>query len=1052
MKAVCAACKAEYELGWKFCGECGAVLPRAPVDVSSAGNPRMTRRQMTVLFCDLVGSTQLAERVDPEDLLDVLSAYGDLVKRVAARFGGFVARIVGDGADVYFGYPMAGEDDAVRAVHAGLAIVEEVSRLKGTASLASAVQVRVGIATGLVAVGVNEAIAIAGGTPNLAARIQAQAQPGQVAISPSTRRIAGSQFEYQDLGTFELKGFDEPVRLTAVTGSGVMNSRSAWRGHDARSPLVGRETELAELLDCWKVATSPQITGALIVAEAGLGKSRLATELDRRLDPIEHTTLRLQCSPFHANSVLNPWVQHLAIAAGFTREDASLSQLEKLEAQLAIAGIENDLDLSLVAALMGIPGADRYPPVSLPPPAQLQMTKEALQRYVVGLAGRPSTMARTRSEPPLGGVRGLKPVLLILEDLHWIDPTSLELIDQILAGPQVAPILLLMTTRPEARPELKTEPRLISLARLGEQASRAIAMRVAAEIGLADSAIDTIIQRSDGVPLYIEEMTRMVMESHGSLCGAADLRLTDIPDTLLDLLMERLDRLGAAKWLAQVGAVIGHEFSRRLLFAAADMGRDPFDEALNAMLDASLVLPGDDAGERFVFRHALIEDAAYGSIVPRTRTSLHGRVADVLMHEFADDMTRQPEIAARHLSRASRYLEASRYFLEAGRQALARGAPREAAAHLHDGVATLSAEPSGLERSQSELALLSILGPTTMVLQGPGSQQFHDVQRRAFALCHELPGAPCQFPITYGLCLYHWGRAELETARVLASGLLSVAQSKDHDAEAVMAANTMMGMIKLSLGDAQAARAHLERSVARYDPKRDAALYPVYLMDFGVFGRFYLALATFISGDEGLASMHVRDAYELAGGLNQPHTLGFSMAANCTLAVWRDQPALALQFAEQCIDFSSRLGFSEFIGLARIARGWATARCGQLSVGLDDIEAGIRLWNATGFENWQSWFAFLRAEVLMELGRGEEALRDIEHQIDRIHLGGERVFHSLLLAQKASLLSTDPATSGACMRLLREAKELASAQRAVAWTSRIDAIKGAIHAGTPTNA
>lgn len=1001
MKAVCAACKAEYELGRKFCGECGAGLSLAPAPLGPGGNPRMTRRQMTVLFCDLVGSTELAGRIDPEDLLDVLSAYGDLVRRVAARLGGLVARIVGDGADVYFGYPMASEDDAVRAVHAGLAIVEEAAHLKEAAQLASAVQVRVGIATGLVAVGVQETLAIAGGTPNLAARIQAQAQPGQVVISPSTRRIAGSQFEYQDLGIFALKGFDEPVRLTAVMGSGAMNSRSAWRGHDAESPLVGRDAELAALLDCWNLANSPQITGTLVVAEAGLGKSRLATELDRQLGSIVHTTMRLQCSPFHANSVLHPWVQHLALAAGFAREDTSLMQLEKLEAQLAIAGVAADLDLSLVASLVGLRSADRYPPVSLPPPAQLQMTKDALQRYFVGLACGPSAMGDGRPAP----------LLLIVEDLHWIDPTSLELIDQILAGPQTAPILLLMTSRPESRPALKTDPRVIPLGRLDDQASRAIAMRVAAEIGLPDSAIDTIIQRSDGVPLYVEEMTRMVMDSHGGLGGGADLRLTDIPDTLVDLLMERLDRLGAAKWLAQVGAVIGHEFRRRLLFAAADMDRVAFDEALNAMLDASLILPGDNTGERFAFRHALIEDAAYGSIVPKTRTALHGRVADVLVREFAEDMARQPELAARHLSRASRYLEASRQFLQAGKQALDRGAPREAAAHLSDGVATLSAEPRGLERSESELALLSVLGPTTMVLKGPGSQQFHDVQRRAFALCHELPGAPRQFPITYGLCLYHWGRTELETARVLASDLLRVAQSKDDDAEAVMAANTMMGMIKLSLGDAQAARAHLERSVARYDPQRDVALYPIYLMDFGVFGRFYLAVATLITGDEERASMHARDAYELAGRLNQPHTLGFSMVANCTIALMRDQPALALQFAEQCIDFSSRLGFSEFVGMARIARGWATARQGQLAAGLDDMEAGIRLWQATGFENWQSWFASLRAEVLMKLGRGEEALRDIEHQIERINLSGENVFRSLLVAQKAELLSNGAATA-----------------------------------------
>lgn len=304
--------------------------------------------------------------------------------------------------------------------------------------------------------------------------------------------------------------------------------------------------------------------------------------------------------------------------------------------------------------------------------------------------------------------------------------------------------------------------------------------------------------------------------------------------------------------------------------------------------------------------------------------------------------------------------------------------------------------------------------------------------------------APRQFPITYGLCLYHWGRAELEFALGLAEDLLKVTDSKDDDAEAVMAANNMCGMIKLSQGDVQAARAHLERSVARYDPQRDAALYPIYMMDFGVFGRYYLALATLITGDEELASQHAYDAHELAGRLNQPHTLGFSMLAICTIALLRDQPALARQYSEQCIEFSSLMGFSEFIGMARIARGWATARDGQLAIGLEDMEAGIRLWQATGFENWQAWFASLRAELLMELGRSEEALHDVELHLDRTNRSGENLFRSLLLAQKARLLSADPAAKEKVERLLGEAHDTALAQHAVAWMQKIEGRRSAI--------
>ena len=1047
MTTFCQACNGPLRPGTRFCAECGAAIlavaePPPSTPPAAAARSRLTRRQMTMLFCDLVGSTELAGRIDPEDLLEVLSAFGEMVKRVATRFGGFVARVVGDGADVYFGYPLAGEDDAVRALHAGLAIVEETRRLKEDAGIVADVQVRIGISTGLVAVGAQESLAIAGGAPNLAARIQAVAKPGQVVISPSTRRIAGGQFCYEDLGLFDLKGFAEPVRLTAVTGSGALASRSAWRGHDTIFPLVGRDAELALLLDAWASASAERVTGVLVVAEAGLGKSRLASDLDRRFGPGAHTTLRLQCSPFHSNSILQPVIQHFVQAAGFACEDTPLIQLEKLEAQLAIAGIDDDLDRSLIASLMSIRSADRYPPLTLAPPAQLHMTKDALRRYFAGLASRPSAL-----DSAVAADRKPTPLLLIVEDLHWIDPTSFELVDLILSSSEPVAILVLMTTRPESQPAFTTEPRTIRLGRLEEGAAREMATHVAAEIALPATAIDSITERSDGVPLYIEEMTRMMMESQALYAGAAEGGQPRIPDTLMDLLMERLDRLGPGKWLAQVGSVIGHEFGRRLLYTAADMDRAAFDEALNAMLSASLVLPGDTSGERFVFKHALVEDAAYGSITPKTRIGLHARLAEVLMREFAEAIVRQPELAARHLSRAHRHVEASRYFLQAGGQALGRGAPREAAAHLAEGVAILANVPPSCERSESELALLSVLGPTTMVLRGPGSQAFFEVQQRAHTLCHELPGAPRQFPITYGLCLYHWGRAELETASRLADELLKVAESRADDAEAVMAANTMNGMIKLSLGDPRAARAHLERSVARYEPQRDAALYPIYLMDFGVFGRFYLALSTLIAGDEERATRQAREAYELAGTLNQPHTLGLSMIAIVTVAVLRDQPALARDMAGQCIAFSSQMGFSEFVGMARIARGWATARQGELESGLDDLDAGIRLWQATGFENWQSWYFSLRVGVLAELGRREEALREIEIQVERIDRSGENLFRSVLLAQKAALLIDDPATAAVSEILFDQALQLAASQGAEALSRRIEACRAGLGLG-----
>ncbi|HXQ80108.1 MAG TPA: adenylate/guanylate cyclase domain-containing protein [Opitutaceae bacterium] len=1000
---------------------------------------RVSRRQMTVLFCDLVGSTELAEQLDPEDLLDALSAYHGLVKRVAARFGGFVARVTGDGVDVYFGYPVAGEDDAVRAVHAGLSIVEELQQMTQAKRIDESLKVRVGIATGLVAVSTQDSISIAGTTPNLAARVQSAINAGQVGVAPSTRRVAGEQFIYEDAGRFELKGFDGPVHISAVTGARSLASRSAWRVRGAATPIVGREPELAALLDSWRKVAGGAGAGVMMTGEAGFGKSRITTALDQRLEHEPHTTIRLQCSPFHANTALHPFSEHLAEAAGFSRHDSAATRLEKLEAQLAIARLGDDRDLCLLAALLDIDVSHRYPPLGLPPPLQLQMTKEVLKRYFAGMAMHAASAPLAHpggnpGAPPPGGA-----LLLVLEDLHWIDPTSLEVVDLILADPLSARILLLMTARPEFTGSFDPARAVtaLHLTRLDADAAGAIARNLAAEIALPESAIETIIAKTDGVPLYIEEMTRMILESRRERQAGADAP-EEIPDTLLDLLMGRLDRLGEAKWLAQVGSVLGREFPRDLLFSVAEMAPAPFEEALQAMLSSGLVLPADRSGTRYLFKHALVEDTAYASILLKSRAALHSRAADILLRDFGSSIERSPEIVARHLSRARRQLEASRFWLAAGGQALRRGAPREAAAHLKEGVSVLSEVPASQERSESELALLSVLGPTTMVLMGPGSLQFGDVQKRAFELCHALPGAPRRFPITYGLCLFHWGRAELETAHGLVRDLLMAAEANPDADESVMAANNMSGMIAFHMGDPRAARAHLERSVSRYKAERDAALYPVYLMDFGVFGRFYLALATFVTGDSDAARGHARDAHELASRLNQPHTLGFSLLANFNVAALCGEHAVARRFAEQCIEFSSQQGFPEFVAMARIVRGWANARDGDLEAGISEMDAGIELWKATGFENWQPWFACLKAEAMARHGEAEAAIAEIDHQLDRIGRNGENQFRSILLAEMASILSAKTGESERAARLFSEAKEIAQSQGAQAWVRHVE--------------
>ena len=1032
----------------RFCSHCGtavasnrenASLPHGvPPEWESLGS--LSRRQVTVLFCDLVNSTVMAERMDPEDMFYALASYHGLVKAIATRFGGHIDKIVGDGVDLFFGYPLASEEDSASAIHAAMAIVDQVGTLQGADGRPLGLQVRIGIATGRVAVGNMAHVSIAGSTPNLAARIQAELRPGQIGVSASTRRVAGDVFQYTDIGAFRLKGFADEVSISLVVGSKGILGRSAFRRQMPGTPMIGREAALDQIRAGWDEALRSPTPAVLILGEAGLGKSRLTRAFMESLSNQPHLCIRLQCSPFYTNSALYPFVQHLVEAAGFTTDDSAIAQAEKLEAQLAIAGIQAPEDLALIAALLDVRVERRYVELTMPPPARMQMTEEVLLRYFSALAQMvPSSPNESVLIHYLQGVARGKPLVLIIEDLHWIDPSSLELLEKLLGNSRLSQALLVMTARPGfqhafAREELVWR---IALEPLNEDSSRRLIESLVTEVALPPQAVDVILRKTDGVPLYIEELTRVMQDASAvrPLNDGLTAPEIPVPDTLADLLAERLDRLGPAKRLAQTAAVLGQTFQRDLLQACAGETPDSFDAHLQSVFDANLFI--DVSPSELGFRHALVQSAAYDSLLLRTRVQLHARVAECLTGSFAGLAHRAPEFLAHHLARADRSLEASRYLLQAGIQSLQSGAPREAAEHLRGGLACLKDVADSAARSESELGLLSVLGPTTMVLLGPGSSEFGEVQLQAYSLSQRLPGKPRLFPVTYGLSLHYWGRARLEEAWTLASELLQEAQSRSDD-EALMASANMAGMISLHRGRPVAAREFLSRSVERYRPERDAALYPVYLMDFGVFGRFYLALATFMCGDPETARRHALDAYELAGRLNQPHSMGFSMLANFNIAALRDEPAVAQQFADQCIDFSSRFGFPEFVGMARIVRGWATARLGHPLEGLNDLDIGVAQWKRTGFENWQSWFTCLRVRVLRLLGRDLEAEADIQTQLLRVDHNGEQLFVPILLGHQATLLAAR-GHRDACDQVAARARALAAeqgAQSTLAWLER----------------
>jgi class 3 adenylate cyclase/pimeloyl-ACP methyl ester carboxylesterase len=646
---------------------------------------RAERRHLTVMFADLVGSTALSVRLDPEDMREILAAYHQTVAAAVARFEGYIARFMGDGVLVYFGWPQAHEDDAERAVRAGLAIVEAVERLERAGGALSA---RVGIATGLVVVGdlATREEDVVGMTPNLAARLEQLAEPGAVVISESTRRLLGSWFTLTDLGPQQIRGIEAPVPAFRVLCEAAAEGRfEALRRADV-GPLIGREHELALLLDRWEMAKSGEGQVVLLSGEAGIGKSRIVLALRERLRNEPRFRIGYYCSPHHVNSALWPVVAQLQRAAGYLREDAASLKLEKLERLLGKGGEPGEGAALLLAELMGLPlNGHHAPPEGTP--------QEKKARLFGILLAQMEGLSRQR------------PMLMVLEDAHWLDPTSAELFERVVDRIRGLPILLVATLRPDVPTPWTNFPHvtLLSLNRLARPASRTLIQMSAGERSLPPIVIEAILSRTEGVPLFIEELTKAVLESTiwKATGGSGDLELAGplpplaIPATLQDSLMARLDRLAPAREIAQIAACIGREFDEDVVGAIAGYPEPQLTAALGQLCQAGLIQRrGTPPHHAYSFKHALVRDAAYATLLKSSRQQLHARIAQAIERLRPEIAVAQPEIVAHHFIEAGLPDRAATYLLAAGRLAKARHAVREAVSQLETCL-RLTARPQG---------------------------------------------------------------------------------------------------------------------------------------------------------------------------------------------------------------------------------------------------------------------------------------------------------------------------------------------------------------------
>jgi class 3 adenylate cyclase len=768
----CPACGTANLASARFCGDCGSRLEGPTTGVeqwASASNSASgaERRLLTVMFCDLVDSTGLSVRLDPEDLRDLLEAYRVSVTDAVARFDGFIARFLGDGILVYFGFPLAHEDDAERAVSAGLAAVAAVDGLKPRAGVQ--LRARVGIATGLVVVGeqldasgVQERDAV-GETPNLASRLQAVAAPGEVVIAGSTRRLVGRMFDCRALGANEVKGMPQPVEAWQVRGEAVDVSRFEARRAGVLSPLVGRQEEIELLLRRWDQAKVGQGRVVLLSGEPGIGKSRIAESLLVRLEGAPHVRLRYFCSPHHTHSPLHPFIAHLKRAATIEPGSGARANLDKLEALLKPTAANVHRDVSLIAELLSVPGEERYPALAVSPQQKREMTLTALLNQLDGVAAQ-------------------SPVLIVFEDAHWIDPTSLDLLDRTIARVANLPVLLVITFRPELQPTWVGQPHvtMLPLSRLCRRDSASIIGSITKGKALPDAVVEQVLAHTDGVPLFIEELTRTLLES-GLLRETQDRYVLDgplpplaIPSTLHASLVARLDRLASVKDVAQIGAAIGREFSHQLIAAVAALAPMDLDAALERLTASGLISRrGEPPDATYSFKHALVQDAAYVTMLKSRRRQLHSIIANVLVERFPATAERLPEVVAQHFTEAGLASEAIAYWLKAGRLASARSANLEAAKSLEQALHVLEALPES--QSTLEQGFELRLELRVVLSQLGRGQRMLECLREAEALAERLNDDRRRCRVYAFMTVTHSLLGELDEALVTGSRALEIA-------------------------------------------------------------------------------------------------------------------------------------------------------------------------------------------------------------------------------------------------------------------------------------
>jgi class 3 adenylate cyclase/predicted ATPase len=1006
--------------------ELGSQAPFAALSATMEPAPfdGAERRHMTVMFCDLVGLSALTASLDPEDMAELIHTYQSTIAGAVARFDGHVAKWVPDGATIYFGYPRAHEDDPERAARAGLALVEAVAGLK--CARGAALDVRIGISSGLVVVGelIGEGEArergVVGDTANLAARLRSLAQPGAIMVSESTRRLLGNSFELKTLGPQRLKGFKSPVVAWLVLREQENVSRFDASRSESLTPFVGREDEIALLHARWRRAVKGEGQVVLLSGEAGIGKSRVLAALRERLDDERHIVMRYQCSPHHLNDTFHPVIGQIWHAAGFISGEPAAARLEKLERMIEATGLACNEIAPPLAALFGIPTGNRYPPLDLPPAEARERTLAALIAMTVGLTKE-------------------APILMFLEDAHWIDPTTLDLTNRIVERVRHLPILLMITFRPELSPPWAGRGHVtsLSLTRLARQQAMRVIDGVASGKRLPAEVFDQIVAKTDGVPLFMEELTKSVLESgllreeNDGYLLASTLTPLAIPSTLHDSLTARLDRLSSIKETAQIGAAIGREFSHSLIEAVSPIKGDALNDILRQLMEAELIhCRGTPPKAHYAFKHALVQDAAYGSLLRGRRQGIHAQIAWALKEQVTDKEC-PPPIIAHHFTEAGLAAPAAAAWLGAAELALSQSAPVEAERHASAGLSLIPGIAAGRERDVLDLSLLVARAYALVALKGVSAPETFEVMSAAKRLLDRGVGTDLQrVSVLFGLCSEATLGARMQPALDFAHQIIEVAERQD-DPTYRLVAYRMLATNQYYAGHSRLGLASLQRGKQFREPKRQRALSHRFGWDPGL---AILAFEVLVRLSLGLIDSAAEISAQVEAGMsNHSHATTIATAKFCTQtwpkAVLGDLAALERDSAE-LVAYCTEKHVGQIRLLASMHCAYARAMRDPAAENIAVFRAAFDHVRAAGGLTGSSMILSHLAEVALQAGDLGQAEADLAQGFAFVEQSGERFWLADLhrLSGRLALRQAEPdrARAEACFK---KAIEIARSQQ-----------------------